>query len=287
VDVDIPLGVLTVITGVAGSGKSSLVHGSIPADAGVVLIGQGAIRGSRRSNPATYTGLLDPIRKAFAKANGVKPALFSANSEGACPGCNGAGVIYTDLAMMAVVATVCEECEGKRFLASVLEHRFGGLDISQVLALSVTEAGEFFGSGETHVPTARAILTRLADVGLGYLSLGQPLTTLSGGERQRLKLATRMAEQGGVYVLDEPTTGLHLADVQQLLGLLDRLVESGVSVIVIEHHMGVMAHADWLIDLGPEAGHDGGRVVFEGTPAELVAARSTLTGEHLAAYVGG
>jgi excinuclease UvrABC ATPase subunit len=289
VDVDIPLGVLVVVTGVAGSGKSSLVHGSIPAGAGVVVIGQAAIRGSRRSNPATYTGLLDPIRKAFAKANGVKPALFSANSEGACPTCNGAGVIYTDLAMMAGVATVCEECDGKRFVASVLEHRFGDRDISEVLAMSVTEAGVFFGAGagETHTPAAYAILERLADVGLGYLSLGQPLTTLSGGERQRLKLATRMAEKGGVYVLDEPTSGLHLADVAQLLGLLDRLVESGTSVIVIEHHMGVMAHADWIIDLGPGAGHDGGRVVFEGTPADLVAARSTLTGEHLADYVGG
>jgi excinuclease UvrABC ATPase subunit len=286
VDVDIPLGVLVVVTGVAGSGKSSLVHGSIPAGAGVVSIGQGAIRGSRRSNPATYTGLLDPIRKAFAKANGVKPALFSANSEGACPGCNGAGVIYTDLAMMAGVATTCEECEGKRFLASVLDHHLGGRDISEVLAMSVTEAGEFFGAGEARTPAAHAILVRLADVGLGYLSLGQPLTTLSGGERQRLKLATHMAEKGGVYVLDEPTTGLHLADVAQLLGLLDRLVDSGKSVIVIEHHQAVMAHADWIIDLGPGAGHDGGRIVFEGTPAGLVAARSTLTGEHLAAYVG-
>ncbi|MER5425751.1 excinuclease ABC subunit UvrA [Streptosporangium roseum] len=286
VDVDIPLGVLCVVTGVAGSGKSSLVHGSIPAGAGVVSIGQGAIRGSRRSNPATYTGLLDPIRKAFAKANGVKPALFSANSEGACPNCNGAGVIYTDLAMMAGVATVCEECDGKRFQASVLDHHLGGRDISEVLAMSVTEAEEFFGAGEARTPAAHAILNRLADVGLGYLSLGQPLTTLSGGERQRLKLATHMAEKGGVYVLDEPTTGLHLADVEQLLGLLDRLVESGKSVIVIEHHQAVMAHADWIIDLGPGAGHDGGRIVFEGTPADLVAARSTLTGEHLAAYVG-
>ncbi|MFD0883450.1 ATP-binding cassette domain-containing protein [Streptosporangium algeriense] len=286
VDVDIPLGVLVVVTGVAGSGKSSLVHGSIPAGAGVVSIDQGAIRGSRRSNPATYTGLLDPIRKAFAKANGVKPALFSANSEGACPNCNGAGVIYTDLAMMAGVATVCEECEGKRFQASVLDHHFGGRDISQVLAMSVSEAEQFFGSGEARTPAAHAILKRLVDVGLGYLSLGQPLTTLSGGERQRLKLATHMAEKGGVYVLDEPTTGLHLADVEQLLGLLDRLVESGKSVIVIEHHQAVMAHADWIIDLGPGAGHDGGRIVFQGTPADLVAARSTLTGEHLAAYVG-
>src|SRR5437773_397680 len=286
VDVDIPLGVLVVVTGVAGSGKSSLVHGSIPAGAGVVSIDQAAIRGSRRSNPATYTKLLDPIRKAFAKANGVKPALFSANSEGACPNCNGAGVIYTDLAMMAGVATTCEECEGKRFDASVLDYHLGGRDISEVLAMSVTEAGEFFGAGEAHTPAAHAILGRLAGVGLGYLSLGQPLTTLSGGERQRLKLATHMAEKGGVYVLDEPTTGLHLADVGQLLGLLDRLVDSGKSVIVIEHHQAVMAHADWIIDLGPGAGHDGGRIVFEGTPADLVAARSTLTGEHLAAYVG-
>ncbi|MEV7970785.1 excinuclease ABC subunit UvrA [Sphaerisporangium sp. NPDC088356] len=286
VDVDIPLGVLAVITGVAGSGKSSLVHGSIPAGAGVVSVDQGAIRGSRRSNPATYTGLLDPIRKAFAKVNGVKPALFSANSEGACPSCNGAGVIYTDLAMMAGVATTCEECEGKRFQASVLDYHLGGRDISEVLAMSVTEAEEFFGAGEARTPAAHAILDRLADVGLGYLSLGQPLTTLSGGERQRLKLATHMAEKGGVYVLDEPTSGLHLADVEQLLGLLDRLVDSGKSVIVIEHHQAVMAHADWIIDLGPGAGHDGGRIVFEGTPADLVAARSTLTGEHLAAYVG-
>jgi excinuclease UvrABC ATPase subunit len=286
VDVDIPLGVLVVVTGVAGSGKSSLVDGSIPADAGVVSMDQGAIRGSRRSNPATYTGLLDPIRKAFAKANGVKPALFSANSEGACPNCNGVGVIYTDLAMMAGVASVCEECEGKRFQAAVLDHHLGGRDISEVLAMSVAEAAEFFGAGEARTPAAHAILERLADVGLGYLSLGQPLTTLSGGERQRLKLATHMAEKGGVYVLDEPTTGLHLADVEQLLGLLDRLVDSGKSVIVIEHHQAVMAHADWIIDLGPGAGHDGGRIVFEGTPADLVAARSTLTGEHLAAYAG-
>jgi excinuclease UvrABC ATPase subunit len=286
VDVDIPLGVLCVVTGVAGSGKSSLVHGSIPAGAGVVSVDQGAIKGSRRSNPATYTGLLDPIRKAFAKVNGVKPALFSANSEGACPNCNGAGVIYTDLAMMAGVATTCEECQGKRFQASVLDHHLGGRDISEVLAMSVTEAEEFFGAGEARTPAAHAILDRLADVGLGYLSLGQPLTTLSGGERQRLKLATHMAEKGGVYVLDEPTTGLHLADVEQLLGLLDRLVDSGKSVIVIEHHQAVMAHADWIVDLGPGAGHDGGRIVFEGTPADLVAARSTLTGEHLAAYVG-
>ncbi|GAB2824999.1 excinuclease ABC subunit UvrA [Actinoallomurus bryophytorum] len=286
VDVDIPLGVLCVITGVAGSGKSSLVHGSIPPGEDVVSIDQTAIRGSRRSNPATYTGLLDPIRKAFAKANGVKPALFSANSEGACPGCNGAGVVYTDLAMMAGVATTCEECEGKRFEASVLDHHLGGRDISEVLAMPVTEAEEFFGAGEARTPAAHKILERLSDVGLGYLSLGQPLTTLSGGERQRLKLATHMAEKSGVYVLDEPTTGLHLADVEQLLGLLDRLVDSGKSVIVIEHHQAVMAHADWIIDLGPGAGHDGGRIVFEGTPSDLVAARSTLTGEHLAAYVG-
>jgi excinuclease UvrABC ATPase subunit len=286
VDVDIPLGVLVVVTGVAGSGKSSLVHGSIPPDAGVVSIDQGAIRGSRRSNPATYTGLLDPIRKAFAKANGVKPALFSANSEGACPNCNGTGVIYTDLAMMAGVATVCQECEGKRFHASVLDHHLGGRDISEVLAMSVTEAREFFAAGQARTPAAHAILDRLADVGLGYLSLGQPLTTLSGGERQRLKLATQMAEKGDVYLLDEPTTGLHLADVEQLLGLLDGLVDSGKSVIVVEHHQAVMSHADWIIDLGPGAGHDGGRIVFEGPPADLVAARSTLTGEHLAAYVG-
>jgi excinuclease UvrABC ATPase subunit len=286
VDVDIPLGVLCVVTGVAGSGKSSLVQGSIPTDEGVVSIDQGGIRGSRRSNPATYSGLLDPIRKAFAKANGVKPALFSANSEGACPNCNGAGVIYTDLAMMAGVATTCEECEGKRYQASVLEYLLGGRDISEVLAMSVTEAEEFFGAGQARTPAAHAILGRLADVGLGYLGLGQPLTTLSGGERQRLKLATHMAAKGGVYVLDEPTTGLHLADVEQLLGLLDRLVDSGKSVIVIEHDQAVMAHADWIIDLGPGAGHDGGRIVFEGTPADLVAARSTLTGEHLAAYVG-
>ncbi|MEU1372245.1 excinuclease ABC subunit UvrA [Streptomyces triculaminicus] len=286
VDVDIPLGVLAVVTGVAGSGKSSLIHGSVPASAGVVSVDQTPIRGSRRSNPATYTGLLDPIRKAFAKANGVKPALFSANSEGACPTCNGAGVVYTDLAMMAGVATTCEECEGKRYQASVLEYHLGGRDISEVLAMPVTEAEEFFGAGEAHTPAAHRVLGRLADVGLGYLSLGQPLTTLSGGERQRLKLATHMADKGGVYVLDEPTNGLHLADVEQLLGLLDRLVDSGKSVIVIEHHQAVMAHADWIIDLGPGAGHDGGRIVFEGTPADLVAARTTLTGEHLSAYVG-
>jgi excinuclease UvrABC ATPase subunit len=286
VDVDIPLGVLVAVTGVAGSGKSSLLHGSIPAGAGVVSVDQGAIRGSRRSNPATYTGLLEPIRKAFAKANGVKPALFSANSEGACPTCNGAGVVYTDLAMMAGVASVCEECDGKRFEASVLQYKLGGQDISEVLAMPVTEAEAFFGAGEARLPAAHAILGRLADVGLGYLGIGQPLTTLSGGERQRLKLATHMADKGGIYVLDEPTAGLHLADVEQLLGLLDRLVDAGKSVIVIEHHQSVMAHADWIIDLGPGAGHDGGTVVFEGTPADLVAARSTLTGEHLAAYVG-
>jgi excinuclease UvrABC ATPase subunit len=287
VDVDVPLGVLTVITGVAGSGKSSLVHRSIPEDLGVVSVDQSPIRGSRRSNPATYTGLLEPIRKAFAKANGVKPALFSANSEGACPTCNGNGVIYTDLAMMAGVASTCEDCEGKRFDASVLEYHLGGRDISEVLAMPVSEALDFFAEGEARTPAAHKILERLADVGLGYLTLGQPLTTLSGGERQRLKLATHMADKGGVYVLDEPTTGLHLADVEQLLGLLDRLVDSGKSVIVIEHHQAVMAHADWIIDLGPGAGHDGGRVVFEGTPADLVAERTTITGRHLAEYVGG
>ncbi|WLQ36825.1 excinuclease ABC subunit UvrA [Streptomyces castrisilvae] len=286
VDVDIPLGVLTVVTGVAGSGKSSLIHGSVSGRDGVVSVDQSPIRGSRRSNPATYTGLLDPVRKAFAKANGVKPALFSANSEGACPVCNGAGVVFTDLAMMAGVATVCEECEGRRFQASVLEYRLGGRDISEVLGMSVDRAEEFFGSGEARTPAAHRVLERLAAVGLGYLSLGQPLTTLSGGERQRLKLATHMGEKGGVYVLDEPTTGLHLADVEQLLGLLDRLVDAGKSVVVIEHHQAVMAHADWIIDLGPGAGHDGGTLVFEGTPADLVAARSTLTGEHLARYVG-
>jgi len=286
VDVDIPLGVLVVVTGVAGSGKSSLINGSVSGRDGVVSVDQTPIKGSRRSNPATYTDLLEPIRKAFAKANGVKPALFSANSEGACPTCNGAGVIYTDLGMMAGVATPCEDCEGKRFQASVLEYKLGGKDISEVLAMSVTEAAEFFGAGPAKTPAAHAILSRLADVGLGYLSLGQPLTTLSGGERQRLKLATHMGDKGGVYVLDEPTNGLHLADVENLLGLLDRLVDSGKSVIVIEHHQAVMAHADWIIDLGPGAGHDGGRIVFEGTPAELVGARSTLTGQHLAAYVG-
>ncbi len=284
--VDIPLGVLVVVTGVAGSGKSSLIDGSVSGRAGVVSVDQAPIKGSRRSNPATYTGLLDPIRKAFAKANGVKPALFSANSEGACPNCNGAGVIYTDLGMMSGVTTVCEECEGRRFDASVLDYHLGERDISEVLAMSVSEAIEFFAAGAARTPAAHAILERLADVGLGYLSLGQPLTTLSGGERQRLKLATQMAEKGDLYVLDEPTTGLHLADVEQLLGLLDRLVDSGRSVIVIEHQQAVMAHADWIIDLGPGAGHDGGRIVFEGAPADLVAARSTLTGEHLAAYVG-
>ncbi|MBB6546803.1 ATP-binding cassette domain-containing protein [Nonomuraea rubra] len=285
VDVDIPLGVLAVITGVAGSGKSSLVHGSIPKGAGVVSVDQSPIRGSRRSNPATYTGLLEPIRKAFAKANGVKPALFSANSEGACPACNGAGVVYTDLGIMASVSSTCEECEGRRFQAAVLDYKLGGRSIAEVLAMPVTEAEEFFGAGEARTPAAHAILERLADVGLGYLTIGQPLTTLSGGERQRLKLATHMADKGGVYVLDEPTNGLHLADVEQLLGLLDRLVDAGKSVIVIEHHQAVMAHADWIIDLGPGAGHDGGRIVFEGTPADLVNARSTLTGQHLADYI--
>ncbi|MCC6225822.1 MAG: excinuclease ABC subunit UvrA [Microthrixaceae bacterium] len=285
VDLDIPLGVLVVVTGVAGSGKSSLISGSVSGRDGVVSIDQGAIKGSRRSNPATYTGLLDPIRKAFAKANGLKPALFSANSEGACPACNGAGVIYTDLAMMAGVATPCEDCEGKRFDSSVLLHRYGGRDISEVLAMSVAEAEEFFADGDAALPAAQRILGRLADVGLGYLRIGQPLTTLSGGERQRLKLATHLGESGGIVVLDEPTSGLHLADVEQLLGLLDRIVDGGKSVIVIEHHQAVMAHADWIIDLGPGAGHDGGRVVFEGRPAELVAARSTLTGRHLADYV--
>ena len=286
VDVDIPLGVLVVLTGVAGSGKSSLIQGSVTGLDEVISVDQAPIKGSRRSNPATYTGLLDPIRKAFAKENGVKPALFSANSEGACPTCNGAGVIYSDLAMMAGVASTCEECDGKRFQAAVLEYTFGGRDISEVLGMSVAEAEAFFGDGDAKLPAAHKILDRLADVGLGYIKLGQPLTTLSGGERQRIKLATQMAGKGGIYVLDEPTTGLHLADVENLLGLLDRLVESGKSVIVIEHHQAVMAHADWIIDLGPGAGHDGGRVVFEGTPADLVAARSTLTGEHLAAYVG-
>ena len=287
VDVDIPLGVLVVVTGVAGSGKSSLLRGSVCGRDGVVSVDQAPNRGSRRSNPATYTGLLDPIRKRFAKANGVEPALFSANSEGACPTCNGAGVIYTDLGMVAGVTTVCEDCEGRRFQASVLDYRLGGLDIAEVLDLPVADAVDFFRAGEARTPAAHAILQRLADVGLGYLRLGQPLPTLSGGERQRLELATHMGADGGVYVLDEPTTGLHLADLAQLLGLLDQLVDSGKSVLVIEHHLSVMAHADWLIDLGPGAGHDGGRVVFEGTPAALVAARSTLTGEHLAAFVGG
>jgi excinuclease UvrABC ATPase subunit len=285
VNVDIPLGVLVVVTGVAGSGKSSLIHGSVSDRDGVVSIDQTAIRGSRRSNPATYTDLLEPIRKAFAKSNGVKPALFSANSEGACPACNGAGVIYTDLALVGGVTTVCEECEGRRFQASVLEYRLGGLNIAEVLDLSVEEALRFFGTGKAQTPAAQAILQRMADVGLGYLRLGQPLTTLSGGERQRLKLATHMGEAGGIYVLDELTTGLHLADIEQLLGLLDRLVDSGKSVIVIEHHLAVVSHADWIIDLGPGAGHDGGRIVFEGTPADLVAAKSTLTAKHLAAFV--
>ncbi|WP_178992734.1 ATP-binding cassette domain-containing protein [Paenarthrobacter nitroguajacolicus] len=287
VDVDIPLGVLCVLTGVAGSGKSSLIHGSVAKREGVLVIDQGAIRGSRRSNPATYTGLLEPIRKAFAKANGVKPALFSSNSEGACPTCNGAGVIYTDLGVMATVESPCEECEGKRFQASVLEYRLGGRNIAEVLAMSVDEAEVFFSEGEARTPAAHKVLDRLADVGLGYLTLGQPLTTLSGGERQRLKLATQMSEKGDIYILDEPTTGLHLADVQNLLGMLDRLVESGKSVIVIEHHQAVMAHADWIIDLGPGAGHDGGKIVFAGTPAELVTDKPTLTGKHLAAYVSG
>ena len=287
VDVDIPLGVLVAITGVAGSGKSSLIHGSVATQPGVVSVDQTPIRGSRRSNPATYTDLLEPIRKAFAKENGVKPALFSANSEGACPACNGAGVLYTDLGVMAEVSSLCEDCQGRRFQAAVLAYRWGGLNIAEVLELPVKEAVTFFGSGKGHLPAAHAILERMNDVGLGYVRLGQPLTTLSGGERQRLKLATHLGEEGGIYVLDEPTTGLHLADVERLLGLLDRLVDSGKSVIVIEHHQAVMAHADWIIDLGPGAGHDGGRVVFEGTPAELVKARSTLTGQHLAEYVRG
>ena len=286
VDVDIPLGVLVVVTGVAGSGKSSLIDGSVSGRDDVVAIDQGAIRGSRRSNPATYTGLLDPIRKAFAKANGVKPALFSSNSEGACPTCNGAGVIYTELGVMATVESPCEECDGKRFQASVLEYTLGGRNIAEVLAMPVAEAEQFFGDGVAGTAAAHKILDRLADVGLGYLTLGQPLTTLSGGERQRIKLAAQIGDKGDIYVLDEPTTGLHLADVEQLLGLLDRLVDSGKSVIVIEHHQAVMAHADWIIDLGPGAGHDGGRLVFEGIPADLIATRSTLTGQHLAAYVG-
>jgi len=286
VDVDVPIGVLCVVTGVAGSGKTSLIHGSVAGQDGVVVIDQGAIRGSRRSNPATYTGLLEPIRKAFAKANDVKPALFSSNSEGACPACKGAGVIFTELGVMATVESPCEECEGRRFQASVLEYTLGGRNIAEVLAMSVAEAEQFFGEGDAATPAAHKILDRLVDVGLGYLTLGQPLTTLSGGERQRVKLATQMADKGDVYVLDEPTTGLHLADVQNLLGLLDRLVDSGKSVIVIEHHQAVMAHADWIIDLGPGAGHDGGTVVFEGTPADLVADATTLTGKHLAEYVG-
>ena len=286
VSVDLPLGVLCVVTGVAGSGKSSLLHGSVPKGAGVVAVDQAPIKGSRRSNPATYTGMLDGIRAAFAKANGVKPALFGANSEGACPVCNGNGAIYTDLGTMATVTSECEACGGKRFQAEVLEYRLGGKDIAEVLAMSAAEAQDFFALGEARVPATRAVLGRMVDVGLGYLSLGQPLTTLSGGERQRLKLAIHMAEEGGIYLLDEPTNGLHLADAERLLALLDRLVDAGKSVIVIEHHLAVMAHADWIVDLGPGAGHDGGRVVFEGTPAELVAARSTVTGEHLAAYVG-
>jgi len=278
--------VLCVLTGVAGSGKSSLVQGSVSGLDGVVTVDQGGIRGSRRSNPATYTGLLDPVRRAFAKANGVKPALFSANSEGACPVCNGNGVVYTDLAVMAGVATPCEECEGRRFQAEVLEYTLGGKDISEVLAMSVDEAAAHFGpDGEASVPAAHRVLVRLADVGLGYLTVGQPLTTLSGGERQRLKLATHLGQDATLLVLDEPTTGLHLADVERLLALLDRIVDGGTSVLVIEHHQAVMAHADWLVDLGPGAGHDGGLVVFEGTPGDLVAQRKTLTGEHLAAYV--
>ncbi len=288
VDVDLPLGVLCVLTGVAGSGKSSLIQGSVAGREGVVLIDQAAIKGSRRSNPATYTGMLEPIRKAFAKANGVKPALFSSNSEGACQTCNGAGVIYTELGVMATVESTCEECEGRRFQAAVLEYTLGGRNIAEVLAMSVIDAEGFFSDGDAATPAAHKILLRLADVGLGYISLGQPLTTLSGGERQRLKLAAQMADKGDVYVLDEPTTGLHLADVEQMLGMLDRLVDSGKSVIVIEHHQAVMAHADWIIDLGPGAGHDGGRIVFEGTPAELVSAKKqTLTGQHLAEYVAG
>jgi excinuclease UvrABC ATPase subunit len=290
VDVDIPLGVLIVVTGVAGSGKSSLIHGSMPRSAGVVNVDQSAIRGARRSNPATYTGLLDSVRAAFAKANKVKPALFSANSAGACPNCSGLGVTYTDLAMMAGVATVCEECGGKRFTEEVLRYTLHGKSIADVFAMSVDEAHDFLAvrskTGSSRIGPAHAVLARMRDVGLGYLSLGQPLTTLSGGERQRLKLAIHMADKGGIYVLDEPTTGLHLADVEQLLGLLDRLVDAGKTVIVIEHHQAVMAHADWIIDLGPGAGHDGGRIVFEGVPADLVAAKSTLTGQHLASYVG-
>ncbi|KWX68884.1 excinuclease ABC subunit UvrA [Mycobacterium sp. NAZ190054] len=289
VDVDIPLGVLVVVTGVAGSGKSSLIDGSVAGMDGVVSIDQSPIRGSRRSNPATYTGALEPIRKAFAKANGVKPALFSSNSEGACPTCNGAGVIFTELGVMATVESPCEECEGRRFQAEVLEYTLGGRNIAEVLAMPVAEAAAFFAAGESKVPAAQKILDRMADVGLGYLTLGQPLTTLSGGERQRLKLAARLSDKGAdessVYILDEPTTGLHLADVEQLLGLLDRLVDSGKSVIVIEHHQAVMAHADWIIDLGPGAGHDGGRIVFEGTPRQLVESADTLTAKHLASAI--
>jgi len=281
VDVDIPLGVLTVVTGVAGSGKSSLIHGNLPAFDDVVVVDQSPIRGSRRSNPATYTGLLDTIRSAFAKANGVKPALFSANSAGACPECKGLGVILTDLGFNSTVESVCEVCDGTGFTDEVLEYRLDGRNIHEVMSMSVTEAREFIGSGPAHTT-----LSRMVEVGLGYITLGQALNTLSGGERQRLKLAISMAKKGAVYVLDEPTTGLHLADVDNLLDMLDRLVETGNSVIVIEHHQAVMAHADWIIDLGPGAGHDGGRIVFEGTPADLAAARSTLTGEHLAAYVG-
>ena len=286
VDVDIPTGVLTVVTGVAGSGKSSLIHGSVSKRDGVVAIDQAAIKGSRRSNPATYTGLLEPIRKAFAKANGVKPALFSANSEGACPSCRGAGVIITELGFMDTIETPCEDCGGKRFQAGVLEYKLAGKDITEVLDLPVSEARVFFSDGEAKLPAATAILGRMEDVGLGYLSLGQPLSTLSGGERQRIKLAIQMGEKGDVYVLDEPTTGLHLADVDKILGLLDRLVDAGKTVIVIEHHQAVMAHADWIIDIGPGAGHDGGKIVFEGTPRDLVSQKSTLTGEHLAQYVG-
>jgi excinuclease UvrABC ATPase subunit len=289
VDVDIPTGVLVVLTGVAGSGKSSLIEGSVAGRPGVVTVDQSPIRGSRRSNPATYTGLLEPIRKAFAKANNVKPALFSSNSEGACPTCNGAGVIFTELGVMATVESPCEECEGRRFQASVLEHTLGGRNIAEVLEMPVTEARRHFSDGEARTPAAQRILEHLDDVGLGYLQLGQPLTTLSGGERQRLKLAAQLADKSTdkaeVLVLDEPTSGLHLADVEQLLALLDRIVDSGRSVIVIEHHQAVMAHADWIIDLGPGAGHDGGRVVFEGTPTDLVADGSTLTGRHLADYV--
>jgi excinuclease UvrABC ATPase subunit len=286
VDVDVPLGVLCVITGVAGSGKSSLIHGSVSVRDGVVAVDQTPIRGSRRSNPATYTGMLDSIRKAFAKANNVNPALFSANSEGACPSCNGAGVIFVELGFMDTAATPCEDCGGKGFASSVLQYTFGERTIADVMSMPVSDALGFFGEGETRIAAAARILQRVSDVGIGYLTLGQPLTTLSGGERQRLKLAIQMGQTGDVYVLDEPTSGLHLADVDHLLGLLDQLVDSGTSVIVIEHHQAVMAHADWIIDLGPGAGHDGGQVVFEGTPADLVADRSTLTGQHLAEYLG-